>query len=75
VTGERLAWKNLRDQFGQEYSAGKTFKPNMSSVLRAVLAVYPDARISEVEGGLILLPSKPPVPKTVLQVGTIQETG
>jgi hypothetical protein len=36
--------------------------------LGSVLAVYPDARIEKVPGGLTLLPSKPPVRKTNVQV-------
>ena len=51
LTGERVTWKNLRDQFGQEYSDPKNFKRKMVSTLRSVLAVYPDARIEQVVGG------------------------
>jgi hypothetical protein len=68
VTGERITWKNLREQFGQEYTAPKTFKRNLQAALRAVVAVYPEARVEEVNGGYILLPSKPPVPMTLVQV-------
>ena len=67
LTGDRVTWANLREQFGQEYTASKTFKRNVLSGLRAVKAVYPDARLDEVRGGFVLLPSKPPVPKTLLQ--------
>ncbi|MGI4801229.1 MAG: replication protein RepA [Janthinobacterium lividum] len=68
ITGERLSWKNLREQFGQEYADPKNFKREMEKALRTVLAVYRDARIEQVDGGLILLPSPPPVPKTLVQV-------
>jgi len=71
VTGERVTWKNLRDQFGQEYADPKNFKRKMVATLRSVLAVYPDARIEPVLGGLILLPSRPPVPKIAHQVKAI----
>lgn len=67
VSGERVTWKNLRDQFGQEYADPKNFKRKMVTTLGAVRAVYPDARIEPVTGGLILLPSKPPVARTVIQ--------
>jgi hypothetical protein len=73
VTGERVTWKNLRDQFGQEYADPKNFKRKMVATLRSVLAVYPDARIEPVLGGLILLPSKPPVPKITQQVKAIEK--
>ena len=42
----------------------------MTKALRAVLAVYPDAHIEQVPGGMVLMPSRPPVPKTVVQIGT-----
>ena len=67
ITGDRVTWANLREQFGQEYTAPKTFKRNVLTSLRAVKAVYPDARLEEVRGGFILLPSKPPVPKLQVQ--------
>ena len=40
----------------------------MAKALRAVIAVYPDARVEQVVGGLALLPSRPPVPKILIQV-------
>lgn len=66
ITGERLSWKNLREQFGQEYADPKNFKREMEKALRSVLAVYQDARIDQVSGGIVLLPSPPPIPKTTL---------
>ena len=71
VTGERVTWKNLREQFGQEYADPKNFKRKMLQTLMAVRAVYPDARVDQVKGGFVLLPSKPPIPKTVGQVRAI----
>lgn len=68
-TGVKLSWANLRVQFGQEYRDPKDFKREMAKALRAVVAVYPDARIEPVIGGLVLMPSRPPVPKTLVQIG------
>lgn len=62
MTGDRVTWSNLVDQFGQEYSDIKDFKKTFQKALISVRAVYPDARLDEVRGGYILLPSKPPVP-------------
>jgi Plasmid encoded RepA protein len=62
MTGERVTWSNLADQFGQEYNEIKDFKKTFQKALISVRAVYPDARLDEVRGGYILLPSKPPVP-------------
>ena len=67
MTGERLSWKNLREQFGQEYADPKNFKREMEKALRTVRAVYQEARIEQVEGGVVLMPSPPPVPKTLVQ--------
>lgn len=68
--GTKLSWANLRAQFGQEYRDPKNFKQEMAKALRSVLAVYPDAHIEQVPGGMVLMPSRPPVPKTVVQIGT-----
>lgn len=62
LSGDRVTWSNLADQFGQEYSEIKDFKKTFQKALVQVRAVYPDARLDEVRGGYILLPSKPPVP-------------
>jgi Plasmid encoded RepA protein len=62
MTGDRVTWSNLADQFGQEYSEIKDFKKTFQKALVSVRAVYPDARLEEMRGGYILLPSKPPVP-------------
>ena len=67
ITGDRVTWSNLADQFGQEYNEIKDFKKTFQKALVQVRAVYPDARLDEIRGGFILLPSKPPVPpKTFL---------
>ena len=66
--GVKLYWKNLRDQFGQEYKNPKDFKKAFSGALTKVCAVYPTARISEEVGGIRLYPSSPPIPKTQIVV-------
>lgn len=66
--GVKISWDNLRDQFGQEYSDPKNFKKEFRQALRQVCAVYPDARLEDVTGGLKLLPSQPPLPKTQVAV-------
>lgn len=62
--GVKLSWKNLREQFGQEYASTKDFKKEFRSALSKVLTVYRDARISEEAGGIRLHSSPPPIPKT-----------
>lgn len=60
----KISWRNLRDQFGQEYADPKDFKKAYRQALRRVLTVYPDARVEEEPGGLVLKPSRPPLAKT-----------
>ena len=69
--GIKLSWSNLRDQFGQEYQDPKNFKKEFRQALRQVLAVYPDARIEDAAGGLIMRPSKPPLPKAGVPVNQL----
>jgi hypothetical protein len=66
--GVKLSWENLREQFGQEYADPKNFKKEFRQAIRPALAVYPDARVEEVAGGILLRPSQPPMPKTQVAV-------
>ncbi len=60
----RVYWKNLRDQFGQEYHDTRRFKVKFRIALRQALAVYQDANVEEGWGGLLLKASPPPIPRT-----------
>lgn len=63
--GITLHWKSLREQFAQEYSgkdADKDFKKKFLPALSKVQAVYPQAKVRPVTGGVLLLSSPPPVP-------------
>ncbi|MEC5215024.1 hypothetical protein RCH06_003601 [Polaromonas sp. CG_9.5] len=60
-----LHWLSLREQFGQEYQGkdpDKDFKKKFLPALHAVLAVYPQAKVKQVTGGLMLMASPPPIP-------------
>lgn len=60
-----LHWKSLREQFAQEYQgkdADKDFKKKFLPALQAAKAVYPEAKVTQVTGGVMLLPSAPPIP-------------
>lgn len=60
-----LHWKALREQFAQEYKGkdpDKDFKKKFLPVLKKVLAVYPQAKVKPVTGGLLLMSSPPPIP-------------
>lgn len=62
--GARLSWRNLYEQFGQEYGTSKDFKKKFRPALRQVLAVYPNASVQEVMGGLHLRYSTAPLAPT-----------
>ena len=58
-------WKAIRDQFAQEYEGkdpSKDFRKKFMPALRDAMAVYPKAKVKQVTGGLLLLPSPPPIP-------------
>jgi hypothetical protein len=63
--GVVLHWKALREQFAQEYAgkdADKDFKKKFLPALKKVLAVYPQAKVKQVTGGVLLIGSPPPIP-------------
>lgn len=66
--GAKLYWKNLRDQFGQEYKNPKDFKKAFTQELRKVLLVYPTARVRQEFGGIRLFPSPSPIKQTSVSV-------
>jgi hypothetical protein len=66
--GVTLSWENLRDQFGQEYINAKDFKREFRNVLRQVWLVYPEARLEDSSGGIILRESPPPINKAKLSL-------
>lgn len=60
-----LYWANLREQFAQEYKGkdpDKDFKKEFLPALKKVLAVYPQAKVKPVTGGILLQSSPPPIP-------------
>ena len=62
--GVTVRWSLLREQFAQEYTghdADRNFKRAFLPQLRKVLAVYPQANVKPVRGGLLLLGSPPPI--------------
>ena len=65
-----LYWKNLRDQFGQEYADNdngkRSFKRNFVAALKKVLMVYPGAKVRLVSGGIEIQKSSPPIPNKKL---------
>jgi hypothetical protein len=68
ASGVKVSWTNLKEQFGQEYASPKNFKKEFRQALRQVLATYPEARVEDVTGGLLLRPSRPPIARTGIPV-------
>jgi len=63
--GDRVSWFSLKTQFGPDISDARNFKRHMLIALKQALAVYPSAKVEQVDGGLILKKSDPPVKKKV----------
>ena len=59
----RLKWTTLRWQFGNSSLDMRSFKTNFKKALKAVLFVYPEARVEPIYGGILLKRSPPPVPR------------
>lgn len=70
----KLSWRNLKEQFGQEYKTSKDFKKEFRDALHKVHLVYPEARIEEVMGGLMLYTSPPPIRESKVVVSLPQDS-
>jgi hypothetical protein len=57
----KVPFVSFKEQFGQEYANDKDFKKEFLLAMKQVLAVYPEAKIQKVTGGLLLNPSHPPI--------------
>ena len=62
--GSRISWTALQEQFGTEYADRKDFKRQFRKRMAEVLTAYPEARVDDVEGGIMLRASSPPIPRT-----------
>jgi hypothetical protein len=58
-----VSWDQLSQQFGHGYTEVRKFRQFFLDSLKRVSAVYPDAKFRVGDGGLLLLPSRPHVPK------------
>jgi hypothetical protein len=64
--GVKVTWKQWQEQFGQEYNGVdslRNFKDRFIPAVKDAIAVYPDARVEIVTGGLMLKKSEPAVSK------------
>lgn len=64
--GTFVSWRALKEQFGHEYRSLDEFRRSFLEAMGKAFSVYRDARIEIVRGGLRLLPSPPPIPKSMI---------
>jgi hypothetical protein len=58
-----VTWQQLSEQFGHAYSELRQFRRFFLDSLERVRVVYPEARVSITDSGVLLLPSKPHLEK------------
>ena len=61
-----ISWTALYNQFGAGFKAIRQFKPEFRRNLDFALAVYPEARVRELDLGIELVPSPSPVPERLI---------
>ena len=57
-----IPWPTLRDQFGADYTRVRDFRRRFVDRIATVLRVYPAARVTDTNEGLLLHTSSPHVP-------------
>ena len=56
-----VSWEQLSGQFGHNYGLPRKFRHFFLDSLKRVSAVYPEAKLTISDGGVLLLPSRPHV--------------
>ncbi len=59
-------WPRLHQQFGGGFKTVRQFKATFLANLKLAMAVYPDAKVEADAAGLMLHPSRPPIPERKL---------
>lgn len=62
-----LRWGKLAEQFGGEGQASWKVAEKIKDILPDVMHAYPEGNVEITKSGLMLRPSNPPVPKTMIQ--------
>jgi hypothetical protein len=60
-----MTWAQLSGQFGHSYGEIRYFRRFFGDSLKRVLKVYPEAKFKWTDAGVILLPSKPHVERSI----------
>jgi hypothetical protein len=61
-----ITWAGLQPQFGSSYTDKVAFRRRFIEGLTMAMAVYPEAKVEVVRGGIILEKSPPPVKKVLV---------
>jgi hypothetical protein len=64
-----IPWTALYEQFGQGYERIRDFRRVYVRTLKAVHVVYPEAKFDQVEAGMKLWHSRPPIARKLLPLG------
>ena len=59
--GDKVSWAALQGQFGADMKDPKKFRRDYLKAMRQALAVYPAAKVEQIDGGLLLRRSAPPI--------------
>lgn len=62
----RVSWTSLSLQLGSDYSDWKDLKKRAIEALRKIYSLWPDLMVDEIDGGILLKPSKPSVPTNLI---------
>jgi len=66
--GVKVSWAALQGQFGADIGDHKKFRRLFKNALRQASAVYPHAKVEQVDGGLLLKRSRPAISNKVYTV-------
>lgn len=67
---QEITWRSLYAQFGCGYSRLRKFRENFLDCLAIAMAVYPSAKVTTNERGVVLIPSPAPVaPERAKRIG------
>lgn len=60
---QAMTWQAFMQQFGTQYKRAKRFQQEVTEKLKLIQQLYPELRVGEVRGGLVILPtSRPSIP-------------
>ena len=60
---QAMTWQDFMQQFGTQYKRAKRFQQEVTEKLKLIQQLYPELRVGEVRGGLMILPtSRPSIP-------------